>query len=242
MPKSRPKTRRNKKTLSSAQKGKYRLHGLIDFGSGQGQEKKFYDRYSKLVDSVSDIAVLIQPVLSLPQGDGASARDGQKIWINSITMKLTMETPTHGSSFPNPPVTRWDYRLFVDKQSNGAVPANTDLQQPLGAGGSCTRPDEGLSMYVPNMANSSRFVTLKSGHANTTVTYDDGASSANQSRGTASCYYKFPGKGLMIDITNVDGSIGGFKSNNLYLFIQNNGPAGDQWTLATTTRIRYTDG
>lgn len=230
----------HKNSLTAAQKGKFRLHGLIDFGS-KGQEKKFHDVDNTATDSTSDIAVLLQPVLAIAQGDSAIKRTGQKIWITSITAKFTVENPTHGTSFPYPPVTRWDYRLFIDKQTNGAVLSQTDYQAAIGAGGIATRPYEGLSMFHPNLASAQRFVTLKTGHVKTEVNFDHGSATVNRSRSTMSLFYRFPGKGLMVDIANVDGSIGGFKSNNLYIYLQNNGPAGDKWSYAVTTRIRYTD-
>lgn len=234
-----PKNASKKHTLTAAQKGKVRLHGLIDFGK-KGEERKFYDKFFIDTDSTENVAVLYQPVLSLPQDTTATARVGQKIWVTSITLKFTVENPTHGSTYPYPPVTRWDYRLFIDKQSNGVIPTQMQYQQQIGSGIGA-RPLEGLSMFMPNLASSQRFVTLKTGHTKTEVNFDHGSSTVNRTRSVMSCYYRFPGKGLEIDITNTDGAIGGFKSNNLYVFLQNNGPQGDKWSYIVESRIRFTD-
>lgn len=235
-----PKAKSSKSKLTAAEKGKYRLQGLIDFGK-KGEEKKFYDRTQDETDITGDVAILYQPVLSLAQDTTASTRVGQKIWITSLTLKFTVENPTHGTSYPGPPVTRWDYRLFIDKQTNGVVPTQLLYQQPLGDGGSNTRPYEGLSMFIPNLASAGRFVSLKGGHTKTEINFDHGSETVNRTRAVMSCYYRFPGKGLEIDITNTDGQIGGFKSNNLYVFLQNNAPAGSKWSYKVDSRIRYTD-
>lgn len=233
MPKS--KAKRGKKQLSAKQKGIYRFHGLLDYTDGT--ERKFYDVSNALISSTLDEPHIATPLLGMPQNNTASGRSGLKIWVTSISAKITFNKPISvaGGTFSKAE-TNWYYRLLVDRNTNGSLISGADYQS-ISTG--TARPNGGLQVFMPNMPNAQRFTTLKTGRAKTRAYNTDG-DQADQN-GHHEFFVRFPGKGMEVTINNTDGGITGFKSNNLYLFLQNDDVTGYEHSYHIFTRVRFTD-
>lgn len=226
------KSKRGKKQLSAKQKGLYRFHGLGDYTDGT--EYKFFDSTVNIVSSVQNEPHILTPLANLAQNSTAQGRDGLKIWVKSISVKMLMKKPQENGSDVSIPVTRWDYRLFVDRNTNGTPVTVSDYQDTPTA-----RPNGGLSVFIPKLANAARFTTLKTGNKKSLMAYSDPDNFGQIVHDEF--FLRFPGKGMEVIINNTDGGITGFRSNNLYLLLQNSDVANFPHDYHVYSRIRFTD-
>lgn len=233
MPKSKAK-RSKKSKLTQREKGLFRFQGLGDFTSGV--ENKFYDQSIALIGSSSNEPFVVSPIVGLQQNSTASGRDGDRIWVKSLSVKVRYTKPnqTLGGSETMSKV-RWDWRLVVDKQTNGSTLTVSDYQETPTA-----RPNGGLSVFQPKLSTSKRFTTLKTGRSfsEQNVSYNNDLDDAV---GHHEIFLRFPGKGMEVVISNTDGLITGFKSNNLYLLLQNNDHSTWDHTYHVYSRIRFAE-
>jgi len=128
-------------------------------------EKKFFDVAFASRYAVDNTAGVIGPVLNtaldgttggITQGAGAQQRIGSKIALESLSMKLVLQTPVFvlPSSDPVPYTPQCRVMLVHDKQANGDVAAISDiLVASAGESGN-------YLTYVRNLSNSARFSVL----------------------------------------------------------------------------------
>lgn len=232
MPKS--KAKRGKKQLSAKQKGIYRFHGLADYTDGT--ETKFYDVTNSIIGSDLDEPHVITPLVGMEQNSSAQGRDGLKIWVKSISVKVAYsKTNSKLDGSFSKPETRWYWRLFVDRNTNGTAVVVSDYQ-----GTPTSRSNQGgLQVFQPNLANAQRFTTLKTGSSLSKSYKQDG--DQDDQTGHHEIFIRIPGRGMEVTINNVDGSITGFKSNNLYLILQNDDTIDYFHTYHVHSRVRFTD-
>lgn len=201
--------------------GYSRTSGYYGRFAGPGAELKFFDTsLSFPVDATGEVPATGQLNL-IPQGTTESQRIGRKCVIKSIQLRgIATFAPAAAATAADV------VNLFVvlDKQCNGAAAAFTDVFVGSSANTS-----------LRNMANSSRFVILKTyrwafnpmsgattAYNNTTRTFD---------------WYKRCN--IPLEFSSTTGAIGEIRSNNIFLLAQ--AVQDDLTTVTGVCRVRFSD-
>lgn len=237
MPKKAPAKKKVLKKLPAKLKGYYRIAGLADYTDGL--EPKFFDQHHDTA-SASNEWHLHEPLYLLPQNDKATGRDGNRILVKSLQMSGMLgvyqdDTGSVGTT-DAPSTVSFYWRVFVDKQTNGALPTHAEYS----ATDNTARP-AGLSTFLNNLEYAKRFVTVASGVIELPIYYKENYPDA-PNHVAFNEYIRLDGQGLEVDIVGSTGITSEFKSNNLYLALQNNDPRPGALTLQEfSTRIRFVD-
>jgi len=198
-----------------------------------GVESKFYDTYSTgvVAESVNMALMQVDPPLlgcvSAPaEGDGANQRDGRRILITSIQLKVNIYVLNSITGVAPANQSRAMVSLVWDKQTNGAQLNSEDV---------FTNPTAGINiatMPLRNMEYSSRFSVLKSWEIDLTPVSLFQAASGwcwNAKSATLECFLPLS---LVVNFSGAAEGVASVVDNSLHLIANSNGQD-------TTTVIYY---
>ncbi len=216
-------TRTTRQYISRPMRGYYRRAGF--YGRfGPGKEAKFADVQTNFAP-ITTSGTIANIIPNIAQGTTESTRIGRRITITQINgvMHLTKLTTTTVSATSD--VIRC--MIILDKQTNGAAPATTDVL-------------ETASFYsFNNLANKGRFRTLydKRIALNCQAAAWNGATEDYSEQSKLFKYFKRCS--IPIEYDGTTGAITERKSNNIYVLIisalANSAEAIWHW------RVRFTD-
>lgn len=200
-----------------------RVGGYYGRYAGAGAELKFFDTTTSFqVDATGEVPATGQLCL-IPQGITESTRIGRKCVIKSISMKgIMVAVPGAAATSAS---TVWMY-LIMDKQTNGAAAAATDVFTSTN-----------FSASFRNMANSSRFKILK----HWVVPFNPGAGVTTAWNNTVRSYQYYKACNIPIEFSSTTGAITEIKSNNLFLLAGTDGQSDDIVSVAGAVRVRFSD-
>lgn len=225
--------RKKKQVVRAPLKGYLRTGGFYD----RGQELKYFD--TEIGDeTIENVGAIIRTsdvgntgnFLTIVQGTGPNQRIGKKIVLKSVSARIAFLSG-HYNSTVNPPQNSTLIRMVcvLDTQTNGAVPAWTDIFAAD-------------NLYAPvNLANSERFRIIKEwmiDMVKTTLTWDatEGWVQDNNIH-TEKWNTKLD---IPIEYSSTTGAITEIRSNNIYFFAIS-GPSGHLPTVNGWVRWRYDD-
>ncbi len=163
-------------------------------------------------------------VLTIPEGVGEEQRIGRKITVKKIGWKFNIKLPAGTTATASDTVR---VMLYVDKQTNGAAAAVTDL----------LATDDFQSFN--NLSNKSRFYTLmdRTYDVNTSIS-GNGTSSDTVEKQINDSFYKDCNLPIEYDNSATTGAITTMRSNNIgVLLLSESGLCAFQSKM----RIRYVD-
>jgi len=203
--------------------GYTRRAGFYGRYQGRDSEYKFFDTaLSFSFDLTNEVPATGQLVL-IPQGVTESTRVGRKCVIKSILLKGTINLIPGANALASGNAFQW---LVLDKQTNGAAAAVTDVFTGSAAG-----------TALRNLANSSRFQIIKkfkwqlSPMAGVTTAFN-----------TQALHYNwFKRCNIPIEYSSTTGAITEIRSNNLFL-IAGADTVDDIITQTGVCRVRFSDG
>lgn len=196
--------------------------------SALGPELKFFDNaISFNVDSTNEIPATGQ-LLTIPQDDTQSGRDGRKIVVKSLLFNgSAIFSPGAGATAS----TNACMYLVQDKQANGAAATVADDNT-----GIFTASGSNAINAVRCLANSNRFRILKKWAWS--MNPGAGATTAyNIVHQHLNCFIKcsIP---IEYDASVTTGAVGSIRSNNLFL-VAGSQSADDLITVTGTLRVRF---
>ncbi len=159
--------------------------------------------------------------LFIAQGTAESTRIGRQVFVHSIhgQGKVQLDEDATGKDG-----CVFRYALILDKQANGAAPAALDLFET-----------DGVASHK-NLANSKRFVTLKTGE----MVFNRIGSAGSETIGWLDCGHVFR-KPIPIEYTSTTGTLSEIKSNNIIFVYARTLLDGTQvMSIDIRWRVRYT--
>ncbi len=212
-------------TITPSQRGFVRTAGF--YGRyGRTGELKFFE--TDVDDAVVAAGFNVLGSLNLiPQGVTESTRVGRKCCIKRVQLKLSATLPTTATAASTEDVLR--IVLLLDKQANGANPANTDIVE--------------TSNYLAfnNLANSQRFKTLWSRNYSFNCSSGSGRGSTDTlSYGAHTRFIQVNKKcNIPVEFNATTGAITEIRSSNVILcYASKNGLVG----IDGNARVRFSDG
>jgi hypothetical protein len=213
--------------------GKARPMAMTAFHSRNCVEKKYHDVVLASQASATagtlfglvggDDGGATQPDTGdIKQGSAATERIGEKIYVYDLDINLQFNA---GDNLTG----NWmRIIIFVDKQSNGTIPATTELLESA------------VPYSLRNLENTKRFHVLQDKYFNVTNTGAGGSTAvyvggAKQMR----IHHSFGANGLKVQYsTGADGDAQDIKDNNVWMLILGSGTGV---TTSFHSRIRYSD-
>lgn len=201
--------------------------GIYGRYAGRSVEKKFFDG-TLSSDPVPNTGGVEDSLLHIAQGVTESTRVGRKITVTKLQCRYSLTLPeADGTADPSPPdVCR--VIIFIDKQTNGAAAAVTDILET------------GALKSFNNLANKGRFqILLNRVHY---LNYMSGGVGETDVWSSAGIYKQYSANfnlNLPIEYNSTTGAIGEITSNNIgcLLISGNNVIAFDM-----KYRVRFLDG
>lgn len=198
-------------------------------------ELKFLDT---LINFLCDATPEVQPAVAgslvvIPQDDTASGREGRKVNVKSLELKMQATFNDAVGSTQNSGIA-YIY-LIHDTQANGAIPAVT------GDAGIFTAQFAGFTgLLTKQLANEGRFRVLRKYVFELNPGIGTVAAAVQNMVLFKTDYIKL-NLPITYDASAATGALATIRSNNLFLVSGSDGTTDDRITLNISSRIRYTD-
>lgn len=164
--------------------------------------------------------------LRIAEGVGEEERVGRKITITNILFRYNITIPASTNHLNTFDIVR--VICYVDRQTNGAAAANTDIL------------DSNDYRAFNNLSNSKRFIILLDKYYTIACASGSGNGTTDHFGGNiiADSFYKKCSLPIEYNAANTDGRISTIKSNNIgFMFCSRYGLAG----IAGNLRLRFKD-
>jgi len=185
------------------------------FRSASSELKWLDTQILSTVDATGEVVPNGQIVL-IPQGDGPSARDGNKCTVKSVQLRGVLTTPG--------PVSYMYLRLVLDTQCNGAAAAITDIYTSAA-----------MSENFRNLNNSDRFKILCKKDVKVSPQYGVVGTTAAVTQVDI-----FKKVNVPMIYSSTTGALTEIRSNNLFWVWGSDGAASDDTaTFTGYTRVRF---
>lgn len=189
------------------------------------------------VDSTAEIQpAAIGSLVVIPQDDTSSGREGRKVTVKSIELKMQSQwNPDAAQGGVAQAGVAYVY-LILDTQANGAVPAVT------GDAGIFTATFAGYpGLMTKQLANEGRFRILRKYQFIHNPGFGSGAAAKPPAHFDYQTDYIKLNVPIVYDAAVATGAIASIRTNNLFLVAGSDGTSDDTITMNISSRVRYTD-
>lgn len=200
---------KSSRNITKFRPGYHRTAGLWKTARQRASEIKFHDTSNDVaafIDTIPNTSL----ITGIPEGNGRSARIGQK--INVIGLELAFEFDHRPADGDNGNANAVRLQIWLDKQANGTQAVDPDYLQLTG--------HSAPHMKHPNKSNEDRFVLL--GEKNLTFGTPGGMGStpARWARSIKNIKWNLKLPKLPIHYSSTTGSITEVRSNNIFISYQ----------------------
>ena len=225
-PRSSLKSSRN---ITKFRPGYHRTAGLWRTARQRAKEIKYFDRTIEPAVDIIDVPGDATSLITLiPQGNGRSARIGQKITVVGLELRIRLvhAPPNGGTGEAN--IIR--FQIWLDTQANGTQAVIDDFLELV----------TGAAVLLPaNKTNEDRFQLLgeKTVELHTNAAHGAPAARWGQAMKYIKWYMKLPS--IPIHYSSTLGSITEVRSNNIFIAYQASSVGNT--TIEAAYRTHYTD-